>query len=164
MLMPKKVKYRKQQKGRMKGIRTRGAALSFGEFGLQALGPAWLNSRQIEAARRAIVRYLRRGGKLWIRVFPDHPVTKRPAETRMGGGKGAVEYWAAVVKPGLISYDHYQFTTNGDSADYFLNLAMIRRAAQEAGLPFLNIVQACTWTPSILADALYFLALARIVS
>ena len=100
MLMPKRVKYRKQHRGRRTGLASRGNEVSFGEFGLQALGPAWLNSRQIEAARRAIVRYLRRGGKLWIRVFPDHPVTKRPAETRMGGGKGAVEYWAAVVRPG----------------------------------------------------------------
>ncbi len=96
MLMPKRVKYRKQHRGRRAGMATRGNEVSFGEFGLQALGAVWLNSRQIEAARRAIVRYLRRGGKLWIRVFPDHPVTKRPAETRMGGGKGAVEYWAAV--------------------------------------------------------------------
>jgi large subunit ribosomal protein L16 len=79
--------------------------VSFGDFGLQALGPAWLSSRQIEAARRAIVRYLRRGGKLWIRVFPDHPVTKQPAETRMGGGKGAVEFWAAVVRPGLMLFE-----------------------------------------------------------
>ena len=98
MLMPKRVKYRKQHRGRRAGLATRGNEVSFGEFGLQALGACWMNSRQIEAARRAIVRYLRRGGKLWIRVFPDHPVTKRPAETRMGGGKGAVEYWAAVVQ------------------------------------------------------------------
>ena len=105
MLMPKRVKYRKQHRGRRAGMATRGNEVSFGEFGLQALGAVWLNSRQIEAARRAIVRYLRRGGKLWIRVFPDHPVTKRPAETRMGGGKGAVEYWAAVVKPGLMLFE-----------------------------------------------------------
>ncbi len=105
MLMPKRVKYRKQHRGRRAGMASRGNEVNFGEFGLQALGPAWLNSRQIEAARRAIVRYLRRGGKLWIRVFPDHPVTKRPAETRMGGGKGAVEYWAAVVRPGLMLFE-----------------------------------------------------------
>ena len=105
MLMPKRVKYRKQHRGRKTGMASRGNAVHFGDFGLQAMGPAWLDSRQIEAARRAIVRYLRRGGKLWIRVFPDHPVTKRPAETRMGGGKGAVEYWAAVVRPGLVLFE-----------------------------------------------------------
>ncbi len=105
MLMPKRVKYRKVHRGRRAGIASRGNKIDFGDFGLQALGPAWLNSRQIEAARRAIVRYLRRGGKLWIRVFPDHPVTKRPAETRMGGGKGAVEFWAAVVRPGLMLFE-----------------------------------------------------------
>lgn len=105
MLMPKRVKYRKQHRGRRRGLASRGNHVHFGDFGLQALGPAWLNSRQIEAARRAIVRYLRRGGKLWIRVFPDHPVTKRAAETRMGGGKGAVEYWAAVVRPGLVLFE-----------------------------------------------------------
>jgi large subunit ribosomal protein L16 len=105
MLMPKRVKYRKQHRGRRTGMATRGNEIHFGDFGLQALGPAWLNSRQIEAARRAIVHYLKRGGKLWIRVFPDHPVTKRPAETRMGGGKGAVEFWAAVVRPGLMLFE-----------------------------------------------------------
>lgn len=105
MLMPKRVKYRKQHRGRRTGMASRGNEVNFGDFGLQALGPAWLNSRQIEAARRAIVRHLRRGGKLWIRVFPDHPVTKRPAETRMGGGKGAVEFWAAVVRPGLVLFE-----------------------------------------------------------
>ena len=105
MLMPKRVKYRKVHRGRRRGIASRGNQVSFGDFGLQALAPAWLSSRQIEAARRAIVRYLRRGGKLWIRVFPDHPVTKRPAETRMGGGKGAVEFWAAVVRPGLMLFE-----------------------------------------------------------
>lgn len=105
MLMPKRVKYRKVHRGRRQGIASRGNQVSFGDFGLQALGPAWLSSRQIEAARRAIVRYLRRGGKLWIRVFPDHAVTKRPAETRMGGGKGAVDYWAAVVRPGLMLFE-----------------------------------------------------------
>lgn len=105
MLMPKRVKYRKVHRGRRRGVAGRGNQVSFGDFGLQALGPAWLSSRQIEAARRAIVRYLRRGGKLWIRVFPDHPVTKRAAETRMGGGKGAVEFWAAVVRPGLMLFE-----------------------------------------------------------
>jgi len=105
MLMPKRVKYRKQHRGRRTGMATRGNEIHFGDFGLQALGPAWLNSRQIEAARRAIVHYLKRGGKLWIRVFPDHPVTKRPAEPGMGGGKGAVEFWAAVVRPGLVLFE-----------------------------------------------------------
>jgi large subunit ribosomal protein L16 len=105
MLMPKRVKYRKVHRGRRQGVASRGNQVSFGDFGLQAMAPAWLSSRQIEAARRAIVRYLRRGGKLWIRVFPDHPVTKRPAETRMGGGKGAVEFWAAVVRPGLMLFE-----------------------------------------------------------
>jgi large subunit ribosomal protein L16 len=105
MLMPKRVKFRKQHRGRRTGVASRGNEINFGDFGLQALGPAWLNSRQIEAARRAIVRHLRRGGKMWIRVFPDHPVTKRPAETRMGGGKGAVEFWAAVVRPGLMLFE-----------------------------------------------------------
>ena len=105
MLMPKRVKYRKQHRGRRRGVALRGSQVSFGEFGLQALEPAWVNSRQIEAARRAIVRSVRRGGKLWIRIFPDHPVTKRPAETRMGGGKGAVEFWASVVKPGRVLFE-----------------------------------------------------------
>lgn len=105
MLMPKRVKYRKVHRGRRRGLSLRGSQVSFGEFGLQALEPAWISSRQIEAARRAIVRSVRRGGKLWIRVFPDHPVTKRPAETRMGGGKGAVEFWAAVVRPGRMLFE-----------------------------------------------------------
>jgi large subunit ribosomal protein L16 len=102
MLMPKRVKYRKQMRGRMTGRASRGAEVSFGEFGLQALEPCWMTSRQIEAARRAIVRYVRRGGKLWIRVFPDKPVTAKPAETRMGSGKGSVDHWVAVVKPGHV--------------------------------------------------------------
>ncbi|HEX9118599.1 MAG TPA: 50S ribosomal protein L16 [Anaerolineae bacterium] len=105
MLMPKRVKYRKVHRGRRRGVSLRGSQVSFGEFGLQALEPAWISSRQIEAARRAIVRSVRRGGKLWIRVFPDHAVTKRPAETRMGGGKGAVEFWAAVVRPGRMLFE-----------------------------------------------------------
>lgn len=102
MLMPKRVKYRKQQRGRMTGKAYRGSTIAFGTFGLQALEPHYLTSRQIEAARRAVVRYIRRGGKLWIRVFPDKPWTKRAAETRMGSGKGSVEHWVAVVKPGRI--------------------------------------------------------------
>ncbi|MDY6804656.1 MAG: 50S ribosomal protein L16 [Cyanobacteriota bacterium] len=105
MLSPKRTKFRKQQRGRMKGKATRGNTVSFGEFALQALEPAWINSRQIEAARRAMTRYLRRGGKIWIRIFPDKPVTMRPAETRMGSGKGAPEYWVAVVKPGRVMFE-----------------------------------------------------------
>jgi large subunit ribosomal protein L16 len=105
MLMPKKVKYRKQQKGRMKGVRTRGAAISFGEYGLQVLVPGRLTARQIEAARIAMTRYIKRGGKIWIRIFPDKPVTKKPAETRMGKGKGGVEEWVVVVRPGRILYE-----------------------------------------------------------
>jgi len=105
MLMPKKVKYRKQQRGRMKGIATRGNELSLGEFGLQATEPGWVTSRQIEAARIAMTRYTKRGGNVWIRIFPDKPVTKKPAETRMGSGKGAPEYWVSVVKPGRIMFE-----------------------------------------------------------
>jgi len=105
MLMPKRVKYRKQMRGRMKGKAQRGAQVSFGEYGLQALEPCWMTSRQIESARRAIVRYIRRGGKVWIRVFPDKPVTARAAETRMGSGKGAVDHWVAVVKPGRVIFE-----------------------------------------------------------
>lgn len=105
MLMPKRVKYRKTHRGRMKGKATRGNRISFGEFGLQALEPSWVTSRQIEAARRAIVRHVRRGGKLWIRVFPDKPVTKKPAESRMGSGKGSVDHWVVVVKPGRVLFE-----------------------------------------------------------
>jgi large subunit ribosomal protein L16 len=105
MLMPKRVKYRKQMRGRMKGKATRGAEVSFGEYGLQALEPFWMTSRQIEAARRAIVRYVRRGGKVWIRVFPDKPVTAKPAETRMGSGKGSVDHWVAVIRPGRVLFE-----------------------------------------------------------
>ncbi len=102
MLLPKRVKWRKQMRGRMKGHELRGVEVSFGEYGLQALEPAWLTQRQIEAARRALVRYMKRRGKVWIRIFPDKPVTQRAAETRMGKGKGAVDHWVAVVKPGRI--------------------------------------------------------------
>jgi large subunit ribosomal protein L16 len=105
MLSPRKTKFRKQHRGRMRGKATRGNTLSFGEFGLQATEPSWITSRQIEAGRRAMTRYVRRGGKIWIRIFPDKPVTMRPAETRMGSGKGAPEYWVAVVKPGRIMYE-----------------------------------------------------------
>jgi len=102
MLAPKKVKYRKRQKGRMKGLPLRGTRVSFGEFGLMALEPIWVTARQIEAARIAMTRHVKRGGKIWIRVFPDKPTTKKPAETRMGKGKGAPEDWVAVVRPGII--------------------------------------------------------------
>jgi large subunit ribosomal protein L16 len=105
MLMPKRVKYRKQMRGRMRGQALRGAKVSYGDFGLQALEPCWMTSRQIESARRAIVRYVRRGGKLWIRVFPDKPVTKKAAETRMGSGKGPVDHWVVVVKPGRVLFE-----------------------------------------------------------
>lgn len=105
MLSPKRTKFRKQQRGRMTGLATRGNNLNFGDFGLQATEPCWITSRQIEASRRAMTRYIRRGGKIWIRVFPDKPVTMRPAETRMGSGKGSPEYWVAVVKPGRILFE-----------------------------------------------------------
>lgn len=103
--MPKRVKYRKAQRGHMRGEAHAGAAVTFGEFGLQALGRGWVTSQQIEAARRAITRFIKRGGKLWIRVFPDKPVTKKPAETRMGSGKGNPEIWVAVVRPGRIMFE-----------------------------------------------------------
>ena len=105
MLMPKRVKHRKQQRGRRRGQATRGSHVSFGEFGLQALEPAWITNRQIEAARIALTRHVRRGGKIWIRIFPDKPFTVKPAETRMGKGKGAPEYWVAVVKPGKVMFE-----------------------------------------------------------
>ena len=105
MLMPKRVKWRKQQRGRRKGMASRGANISFGEYGLQALEPGWITNRQIEAARVAITRSLGRGGKIWIRVFPDKPLTVKPAETRMGKGKGNPEYWVAVIKPGRVMFE-----------------------------------------------------------
>ncbi|MGB9609444.1 MAG: 50S ribosomal protein L16 [Bryobacteraceae bacterium] len=105
MLMPKKVKYRKQQRGRRKGKAWRGSTIAFGEYGLKALGPAWVSGRQIEAARIAMTRFVKRGGKIWIRVFPDKPITKKPAETRMGKGKGAPEDWVCVVRPGKILFE-----------------------------------------------------------
>ena len=105
MLLPKRVKYRKQQRGRMRGKAQRGNSVDFGEFGLQSLEPGWVSARQIEAARRAIVRAAKRRGKVWIRIFPDKPITQRAAETRMGKGKGNVEFWAAVVKPGRILFE-----------------------------------------------------------
>ena len=105
MLMPKRVKYRRVQRGRMKGEAHRGNTLAYGEYGLVALEPAWITSNQIEAARIAMTRYTRRGGKVWIKIFPDKPVTEKPAETRMGSGKGSPEYWVAVVKPGRVMFE-----------------------------------------------------------
>ena len=121
MLMPKRVKHRKQQRGRMSGQATRGSTISFGEYALKAIEPHWVTNRQIEAARIAITRHIKRQGKLWIRIFPDKPVTVKPAETRMGKGKGAPEYWVAVVKPGRV-----MFELEGVSAD------IARRAMQLA--------------------------------
>jgi large subunit ribosomal protein L16 len=105
MLMPKKVKYRKQQRGRMKGKAWRGSEIAFGEFGLKVMEPGWISDRQIEASRIAMTRFIKRGGKIWIRLFPDKPVTKKPAETRMGKGKGAPEFWVAVVRPGKVIFE-----------------------------------------------------------
>ena len=105
MLMPKRVKYRRVQRGRLKGKATRGNKLAYGDYGLVATEPAWITSNQIEAARIAMTRYIRRGGKVWIKIFPDKPITEKPAETRMGSGKGSPEYWVAVVKPGRIMFE-----------------------------------------------------------
>jgi large subunit ribosomal protein L16 len=105
MLMPKRVKRRRQMRGNMRGKATRGNFIAYGEYGLQALEPAWITSNQIEAARQAMTRYTKRGGKIWIKIFPDKPVTEKPAETRMGSGKGSPEYWVAVVKPGRVLFE-----------------------------------------------------------
>ena len=105
MLLPKRVKYRRVQRGRMTGKATRGNTVTYGDFGLQALEPAWITSNQIEAARVAMTRYTKRGGKVWIKIFPDKPITEKPAETRMGSGKGSPEYWVAVVKPGRVMFE-----------------------------------------------------------
>jgi len=105
MLLPKRVKYRRVQRGRLKGVAHRGNKVNYGDFGLQALEPAWITSNQIEAARIAMTRYIKRGGKVWIKIFPDKPITEKPAETRMGSGKGSPEYWVAVVKPGRIMFE-----------------------------------------------------------
>lgn len=121
MLMPKKVKYRKRQKGRTGGIAFRGSDLSFGSYGLQAIVPGWLTDRQIEAARIAMTRHIKRGGRIWIRIFPDKPVTKKPAETRMGKGKGAPEQWVAVIKKGRVLFEMEGVTI--DVAREALNLA-----------------------------------------
>jgi large subunit ribosomal protein L16 len=111
MLMPKRVKYRKQQRGRRRGKAYRGSAISFGEFGIKAMEPAWLTNKQIEAARVALTRHIKRGGKVWIRIFPDKPVTVKPAETRMGKGKGAPDHWVAVIKPGRVLFELEGVTT-----------------------------------------------------
>ena len=121
MLMPKKVKYRKQQKGKRRGKSWRGSEVTFGEYGLKALEPGWVSDRQIEAGRVAITRFVKRGGKIWIRVFPDKPITKKPAETRMGKGKGATEGWVAVVRPGKILYEMEGITE--DQAQEAMRLA-----------------------------------------
>ncbi len=105
MLMPKRVKYRRVHRGRLKGKATRGNVINYGDFGIQALEPAWITSNQIEAARVAMTRYIKRGGQVWIKIFPDKPVTEKPAETRMGSGKGSPEYWVAVVKPGRVMFE-----------------------------------------------------------
>ena len=128
MLMPKKVKYRKQQRGRMAGKAWRGAELAFGTFGLKVLEPGWISDRQIEASRVAITRFVKRGGKVWIRLFPDKPVTKKPAETRMGKGKGAPDHWVAVVRPGKILFEMEGVTKE-------LAAAAMRLAAAKIGLP-----------------------------
>ena len=105
MLLPKRVKYRRVHRGRMKGTATRGNKVTYGDFGIQALEPAWITSKQIEAARIAMTRYIKRGGQVWIKIFPDKPITEKPAETRMGSGKGSPEYWVAVVKPGRVMFE-----------------------------------------------------------
>src|SRR5246127_519312 len=121
MLMPKKVKYRKQQRGRMTGKAWRGSDVSFGDYGLKAMEPAWITDRQIEAARVAVTRFIKRGGKIWVRVFPDKPITKKPAETRMGKGKGPPEGWVCVIKPGRVLYEMEGVT--GEEAREALRLA-----------------------------------------
>ena len=127
MLMPKKVKHRKQMRGRMRGVANRGSLISFGEYGLKTLEPAWITDRQIEAARIAMTRAIKRGGKVWIRIFPDKPYTKKPAETRMGKGKGAPEGWVAVVKPGRILYEM-------EGVDLATAREALDRAADKIGL------------------------------
>ena len=128
MLMPKKVKYRKQQRGRMTGKAWRGSSLAFGDFGLKAMSCGWITDRQIEAARIAMTRFIKRGGKVWIRLFPDKPITKKPAETRMGKGKGAPEQWVAVIRPGKILFE-----MEGVSVD--IAKEAMRLAAQKLPMP-----------------------------
>ena len=122
MLMPKRVKHRKQQRGRMKGVATRGNTLAYGEYGIMAMEPSWITSNQIEAARIAMTRYTKRGGQVWIKIFPDKPITEKPAETRMGSGKGSPEYWVAVVKPGRVMFEMGE--VNEDIAREAMRLAM----------------------------------------
>jgi len=125
MLQPKRTKHRKQMRGRMKGTETRGVKVDFGDIGLQCTEPGWVTSRQIEAARRAMTRHIKRGGQIWIRIFPDKPITKKPAETRMGSGKGSPEYWVAVLKPGRIIFEIAG-----------IDLAVARRALELAAAKF----------------------------
>jgi large subunit ribosomal protein L16 len=127
MLMPSKVKYRKQQRGRMRGKAYRGSELSFGDCGLQSLDPGWVTARQIEAARIAMTRHIKRGGKIWIRIFPDKPITKKPAETRMGKGKGAPEGWVAVIKPGRVLFEM-------EGVDLATGKAAMKLAADKIGI------------------------------
>src|SRR5436309_7220317 len=128
MLIPKRVKYRKMHRGRRQGIATQGATVAFGDFGLQATEAAWMTNRQIEAARRAMTRYVKRGGQIWIRIFPDKPVTKKPAEVRMGGGKGNPEGWVAVIKPGRVLFEMGGVT--GDVAREAMRLAAAKLPLQ----------------------------------
>ena len=136
MLLPKRVKHRKQHRGRRTGIATRGNTIAFGQFGLQAVEPCWMTNRQIEAARRAMTRYVRRGGQIWIRIFPDKPITKKPAETRMGSGKGNPEGWVAVVKPGRILFE--MGGVNHDVAKEAMRLAAAKLPIQTR---FLTLVE-----------------------
>ncbi len=135
MLMPKKVKHRKTQRGRLRGQAKGGAAVSFGDFGIQAMEPGWLTARQIEAARIAMTRHVKRGGKVWIRVFPDKPVTHKPAETRMGSGKGNPEFWVAVVKPGRVLFEL-------GGVDEALGRAAMERAIQKLPIKARFVVRA----------------------
>jgi large subunit ribosomal protein L16 len=134
MLMPSKVKYRKQQRGRRRGKAWRGSDLSFGDYGLKVLEAGWITDRQIEASRVAIMRFIKRGGKLWIRIFPDKPVTKKPAETRMGKGKGAPEFWVAVVKPGRVLFE-MEGVTEADAK------AALRLASHKLPLPTMFVAR-----------------------
>jgi large subunit ribosomal protein L16 len=137
MLMPSKVKFRKQQRGRRRGKAWRGSDLSFGDYGLKVLEAGWITDRQIEASRVAIMRFIKRGGKLWIRIFPDKPVTKKPAETRMGKGKGAPEYWVAVVKPGRILFE-MEGVTEADARQ------AMRLASHKLALPTMFVARTVT--------------------
>ena len=131
MLSPKRVKFRKQQRGRMRGVATRGNTIAFGEFALQAQECGWITSRQIEASRRAMTRYVKRGGKIWIRIFPDKPVTMRPAETRMGSGKGNPEFWVAVIKPGRILFEMGGEEITEENSSASPKFAQVRVLAEE---------------------------------